>query len=170
MLRQAYGLRPGSASFLHSRVQHGGTEPQVEAEDNPQRPEQLDDRRQVGKGTKGLQPDDDITGSARYDFQSTLGQMSARVHHEGAGEPGVKGSQLAEEAALHRPPLNRVEIRDIALVKTQSRVECPEHRHRIADRSGNQVGFERSVPRAVSRLGVNRDSTGNVQDGNDLHA
>lgn len=169
LLRQAHRFGPGASGVLHGGMKHRVPQAQVEAEHDPVGAHQTDDGRQVGKCPEGLQPNHHVTGATGEHFQRALRQMSAGVHHQGAGKAGVKLGQFPQQCPLDRSTLNGIEIRDITFVQPQNCVERPKHGHRVAQLAGCQIGLQRCILGAISGLRVNRNSTGNVQYGNDLH-
>ena len=81
----------------------------------------------------------------------------------------MKGRQLAKQCALDRASLNGIQIRDVALVNAEGRMERAQHRNGISDLVGYQLGFQGRIAAPVAALRVHRDSTGNIQNWNDLH-
>ena len=81
----------------------------------------------------------------------------------------MKGRQLAQQRALNRASLNGIQICDVALVNAEGRMERAKDRDCVSDLIRYQLRFQRRITAPVAALGVHRDSTGNIQNWNDLH-
>jgi hypothetical protein len=169
LFRQSHGLRPRASGVLHRGMENWIAQPQVEAEYHPGRANHADDRAQIREGVQSLESHHDLAGAAGKNLKRAPGQVRARVHQQSAGKPGVECSQLANQCSLNGTTLDRIEIGDIALMNTEGAVKRAEQRGRIPHPSRDQAGFEGRITRAIARLRVHGDTTGEVQYGYDLH-
>jgi len=169
LLRQNQGIRTGTSGVLHGWMKDRVTEPEVQAEHHPRRTDQVCNRLKVREGLQGFQPDDNVTGAAGQDFESTFRKTGTRVHDQGTGESGVKGRQLAQQGALDRASLNGIQICDVALVNAEGRMKRAQDRDCVSDLIGYQLRFQRRITAALAPLSVDGNSTGNIENWNDLH-
>jgi len=145
------------------------TQPEVQTEHYPGRTDQVGDRLKVREGLQGFQPDNNVTGAAGENFESAFGKTGTCIHDQGPGESGVKGRQLAQQHALDRASLDGIQICDVALMNTEGRMERAKDRDRISDLIGYQLRFQGRITAPVTALRVHRNSTGDIENWNDLH-
>jgi hypothetical protein len=151
-------------------MKYGRAEFQVEAEDQAGGTDYIDNSGQVGKGVERLEPDNDLARAAGEYFEGAPRVVGSGVHQEGPCKSGVELRQLPEKRSLERASLDCIEIRHIALVHTERRVEGAEKRNRVAGTIGHQVRREWRILGAVASPRMHGHSTSQVQHGNDLHA
>ena len=81
----------------------------------------------------------------------------------------MKGRQLVQQHPLDCASLDRVQICNVALVNAECRMERAQDGDRVSDPVGYQLRFQWRITAPVAALRVYRDSTGNIQNWNDLH-
>jgi hypothetical protein len=150
-------------------VENRTSQPQIEAEHDSRPAHHIEDGAKIGERMQGLQSHHHLARAAGKNLERPPGRVGACIDQEGAGESGVKRRQLADQSPLDGAALYGVEIGYVALVNVEGGMEGTEQRCRIAHPPRDQIGLERRVTRAITRLRVHGDSTCKIQYGDNLH-
>ena len=170
LLRQAHGVRTDTVSILHGGMKDRVSELEVEAENDPRRANYFYDGSEIGKGVERLQANNNFARAGREHLECATGSVSAGIHQQCTGKPGVELSQLTKQRSLQGTTLDRIQISHIALVHAQRGVEGTQERHRIPGMLRHQVRAQGRVPSPVAGLCVYGHSAGEVEHRDDLHA